>query len=106
SFHSTYFVSRSPLKAPAHKITIIPNGISFPAIEQPNTGPDGSFTLVCTATLNPIKCQRHLINAFADVHRIFENAALKLVGFAPDKDYLRALQKQIDELGLEDCVEL
>jgi glycosyltransferase involved in cell wall biosynthesis len=73
------------------------------AADRQDDGPNRSVRLICVARLSAEKGHAGLIQAYALARRCWRNSELVLVGDGPMR---AALERQIDELGLTDCVKL
>ncbi len=76
-----------------------------PAAQAPETVPGAQWLFV--GRVAPNKCQHDVVGAFAVYRRVFDPAArLTLVGGGTSVQYLRALERLVDELELGDSVEI
>lgn len=64
-----------------------------------------TWRVLYAGVLTPLKGVHRLINAFAPIAREFPKARLVIVGREENKDYADALQKQVQQLGLNGRVE-
>lgn len=85
------------------KVVLIPNGISLGGEQPVRVSTDGAYRFVNVGRFFPQKDHALLIRAFAEVNLDFPQTRLTLVGDGP----LRSdVEKQIQEMGLQDKVEL
>ena len=110
--------SEAKLGLPPSKMAVIPNGIDVKRLESATTDvdrrrvreefgfADDAFVFLNVSSIQPIKCQRLMVRAFAEVVRECPGAKLVLVGRGMIPDYLYEVKQEIASLGLENDVVL
>lgn len=92
--------ARTAERIPAHKVSVIYNGLDVPALGsvEPEFIDTRLPVVLCVATLSPVKGHRFLIDAAAVLLRRGRPCTLAFVGDGPERENLRA---QAHALGVD-----
>lgn len=108
--------SDTKLGLPASKMVLVPNGIDLGRLDEAAAANPRStlrnelglanddYVFLNVGSLQPIKCQATLVNAFAPVARLFPEAKLVFVGRAMNAAYLEEVRRAVARHGLERAV--
>jgi len=88
---------------PAERVSVVPNGIDFPALQELKAAKSAAPSICCVARLVPYKRLDVLVRAMAIVSREVPDATCHIIGTGPERHRLEHL---IHEHGLSGKVTL